>query len=90
VHLWWRSLNLSDPVSDALVGETLSPDEHERAARFYFARDRRQFVLARGMLRAILALYVGRRPQEIRFQLFMGRCASGPPRAMKMGLSVLY
>jgi 4'-phosphopantetheinyl transferase len=76
VHLWWRSLNVSDPVSDALVGETLSPDEHERAARFYFARDRRQFVLARGMLRVILALYVGRRPQDLRFQYL----AHGKPR----------
>ncbi len=86
VHLWWSSLNVSDPVSDTLAGDTLSADEHERAARFYFPRDRRQFVLARGMLRSILALYVGRRPQEIRFQ----DLAHGKPRLVDPELDVEF
>lgn len=76
VHLWWRLLNLSEPVSDVLIDEVLSPDEHQRAARFRFARDRHLFILARGMLRSILALYLGQRPHEVRFQYM----PSGKPR----------
>jgi 4'-phosphopantetheinyl transferase len=63
VHLWWSTLN--QPES---VGDVLSADEQARAARFHFARDRRRFILARGMLRHILAQYVDRQPQEIKFQ----------------------
>lgn len=76
VHLWWSARNASEPVSDARVGEVLSPDERERAARLHCARDRRRFILARVMLRNILALYVDRRPQEISFQ-YLSR---GKPR----------
>lgn len=35
--------------------ETLSPDEVARARRFYFPRDRERYVIARGMLRRVLA-----------------------------------
>jgi 4'-phosphopantetheinyl transferase len=76
VHLWWSALNVSEPVSDARISEVLSADEQARAARFHLGRDRRRFILARGMLRHILARYVGRRPQEIRFQYSL----QGKPR----------
>jgi 4'-phosphopantetheinyl transferase len=37
----------------------LSPDEHERASRFIFERDRRQFVVCRGVLRLTIGDYLG-------------------------------
>lgn len=76
VHLWWSILNLTEPLGSATVYDMLSPDEVERAARFYFMRDRQRFILARGMLRSLLGLYTGMPPQEIRFQYL----ASGKPR----------
>lgn len=37
----------------------LAPDEAARAARFHFERDRRRYVVARGVLRCLLGRYVG-------------------------------
>jgi 4'-phosphopantetheinyl transferase len=66
LHVWLVDLD----VSPQLLGElesTLSFDEIERANRFYFDRDRRNFIVARGKLRAILASYLGRAPSALRF-----------------------
>lgn len=46
---------------------TLSDDERSRAARFRFERDRRRFVVARGVLRDLLGQYLGCDPGAIRF-----------------------
>jgi 4'-phosphopantetheinyl transferase len=45
----------------------LSPDEREKAARFYFDKDRRQFVQARAALRFILSDYLQVDPQTLEF-----------------------
>jgi 4'-phosphopantetheinyl transferase len=45
----------------------LSADEHERAARLRFARDRRRFVVARGLLRTLLAERLGVGAAELEF-----------------------
>jgi len=65
VHVWRIRI-------DAFEGESaqqawLSPDECLRAGRLRFEMDRRQFIAVRCALRGILALYSGRRPEEIRF-----------------------
>lgn len=49
------------------AGFSLSPDEHERAARYRFDADRRRFGWTRGILRALLASYVGCPPDRIHF-----------------------
>src|SRR6266542_3106760 len=46
----------------------LCADEVTRAERFRFQRDRNRFIVARGMLREILAYYIGEMPPEIRFK----------------------
>lgn len=45
----------------------LAPDEQARAARFRFERDRRRFVVRRGLLREWLADRLNERPERLRF-----------------------
>lgn len=45
----------------------LSPDEHERMARFVFDRDRRAFLLTRALVRTTLSRYAPIRPAAWRF-----------------------
>lgn len=47
--------------------EMLADDERERARRFYFERDRRRFIAARGFLRALLGGYLQQQPASLRF-----------------------
>jgi 4'-phosphopantetheinyl transferase len=68
VDLWRVSL---DEAADDCVAElrnSLSADEEERASRLYFERDRRRFIVGRGLLRALLARYLGCTADEIGFQ----------------------
>ena len=48
--------------------KSLSQDETERAARLHFDRDRRSFIICRGLLRSILAGYLGLNPAQILFE----------------------
>jgi 4'-phosphopantetheinyl transferase len=57
VHVWKASLDVSERAIESLV-RGLSPDEIERANRFHFERDRRRFIVGRGVLRRILGRYV--------------------------------
>jgi 4'-phosphopantetheinyl transferase len=56
VHIWRASLN--PPTGAALLHYSLAADELRRAARFYGEHDRRRFIIARGVLRAILSRYL--------------------------------
>jgi 4'-phosphopantetheinyl transferase len=64
VHVW--SVDL-DGVAEAEVASSLSADERERAGRFRFERDRRRFVVARGLLRRLVGRYLDREPASVRF-----------------------
>jgi 4'-phosphopantetheinyl transferase len=66
VHVWRVPLNQS--AAEILPLErVLSPDEREKAARFYFDKDRRRFVQARAALRFILGEYLQVDPQTLEF-----------------------
>ncbi len=66
VHVW--RINLEQATNQVEACELiLSIDERERAKRFYKARDRRQFIVARGSLRTLLAHYLNLQPCQIRF-----------------------
>lgn len=67
VHVWRASL-APDADTLAILRALLSPDEHARAARFHFPRDRDAFATARGVLRVVLATYLDERPAEIAFR----------------------
>lgn len=66
VHIWPVPLDLPHFQLDALH-RTLAPDEVSRAARFHFDSDARAYIAGRGLLRAILARYLGAAPGDVRF-----------------------
>ena len=66
VHVWRVSL-ARPPFPLDLLWRQLNSSETERAQRYRFERDRRRFIVARGMLRVILARYAGIPPAAIEF-----------------------
>jgi len=64
VHVWRSELDLSEAELGKLA-ETRALDEQARAARFRFPRDRHRFIVARGVLREILARYLDRDPAKL-------------------------
>ncbi|MGH2517563.1 MAG: 4'-phosphopantetheinyl transferase family protein, partial [Ktedonobacterales bacterium] len=66
VHVWLASLELPDDELSAFAA-TLDAAERHRAARYRFARDRRHFIAARGILRALLGAYLDASPASIAF-----------------------
>ncbi len=67
VHVWFCDLFRHELDRAALVA-LLSTDERNRAARFAFERDRQRFMLSHGLLRLILARYVGDAPGQLQFE----------------------
>lgn len=64
IHVWRASLETSDFHN---LLNTLTSDERERAERFYFKKDRENFIIARGALRTILSCYLDIEPSQIKF-----------------------
>jgi 4'-phosphopantetheinyl transferase len=65
VHVWRAPLAVTERAQHDLW-ELLDADERERANRFRNERDRRRFVVAHGILRALLAGYAAVPPAELR------------------------
>jgi 4'-phosphopantetheinyl transferase len=66
-HVWWLALaDVPEDVLDPWL-TVLNEEERARAGRFFRTSDRRQFIAAHGMLRAILSYFVGGAPQDWRF-----------------------
>lgn len=66
VHVWRARLDLTDPEIVRLAS-FLSSDEVARANRFRFARHRRRFIVARGILRQLLGNYLNIEPKYLQF-----------------------
>lgn len=60
----WR-IALNDPAPLPHLYGYLSHEEQERAARFYFERDRHRYIMGRGMVRTILADYLHSVPSQV-------------------------
>jgi 4'-phosphopantetheinyl transferase len=67
VEVWHADLDAAVAALHELAA-TLSDDEHARAARFVFERDRRRFVASRGLLRHILGRRLGMEPSSVRLE----------------------
>lgn len=67
IHVWRFDFTDSD-AQLAMLKETLSTDEQQRAEKIIFDDKRRQYVSARGVLRKILAKYIGVKPIELEFE----------------------
>ncbi len=66
IHVWCVSLD--QPVSRfQMLSTKLSMDEHTRAERFHFEKDRKHFVISKGILRTILGSYLRVEPEKLQF-----------------------
>jgi 4'-phosphopantetheinyl transferase len=66
VHVWRATLDQTPSQRQRFL-HNLAADEQARAERFYFERDREHFIVARGVLRAILGGYLNRMPACLSF-----------------------
>ncbi|HEY4312217.1 MAG TPA: 4'-phosphopantetheinyl transferase superfamily protein [Pirellulales bacterium] len=67
VHVWRDTIDPA-PADLLALGATLSTDEHARSARFHFERDRQRYIAARGILRRLLAGYLGQDGRTLTFR----------------------
>jgi 4'-phosphopantetheinyl transferase len=66
LHVWQTSLDQSTE-SVTHFRAILSADERVRADRFHFDRDRRRYIVARGVLRSIIGRYLDVAPEHVTF-----------------------
>lgn len=67
VHVWQAVLNR--PLSQVQsLFHILAVDERARAEQFVFQRDREHFIVAHGVLRAILSCYLHSTPEQVSFR----------------------
>lgn len=66
VHIWHAHTDISEHQLNELFN-VLSPEEIDRANRFYFKSDRKQYVVARGILRNVLSYYCDQLPNQHKF-----------------------
>ena len=66
VHVFRAGLDLEEECLRRLE-KTLDPEETSRAARFRFPQHRARFIAAHGLLRSLLAAYLGVEPAGIGF-----------------------
>src|SRR5690606_16315242 len=66
-HIWRADLELDECFQSSFL-KLLSPDEKNRAQKFRFAKDSRNFIIARGILRTLISKYLEMKPAEISFQ----------------------
>jgi 4'-phosphopantetheinyl transferase len=67
VLVWTAELDRLAEARLRQLEDWLSGDEKQRALRFRFDRDRKRFIVARGVLREILGTYLDTHPQKVDF-----------------------
>jgi 4'-phosphopantetheinyl transferase len=66
VHIWRASL-VQDPAMVSELSDLLAPDERRRAEKYYRSVDRDRFIVARGVLRKIISIYLPVSPEALQF-----------------------
>jgi len=85
VHVWIADLDSYLPDN---FERLLSIDEVQRAHRFHFAKHRNHFVIARGLLRKLLAAYLACNPVELKFEYAAkGKPSVAAAHAIKFNLA---
>lgn len=67
VYLYVQTLPVAEDLLATLYG-VLNQEEQQRAARYHFERDRTRFIVARGLLRCLLSVYLNKPAEGIVFQ----------------------
>ncbi len=83
LHVWQVPLDQPEERM-ARCRAILSADERARADRFHFDRDRRRYVIARGVLRSILSRYLDVQPERLTFDYG----PQGKPRLSPMAAQI--
>jgi 4'-phosphopantetheinyl transferase len=65
IHLWLANYNdIADVALHSAYRELLDPAEKKQEPRFYFARDRRRYLVTRALVRTVLSRYVAVDPKD--------------------------
>jgi 4'-phosphopantetheinyl transferase len=75
IHVWNVDLRGYNRISSELFA-FLSEEEQARVERFHFLHDRETYSICRGALRHILGMYLGVKPEEVKFS----QDANGKPQ----------
>ena len=67
LHIWRTKVSKNE-YNLEFYWNLLSQDEQVRAKEFYFVRDRNRYIIARGILRSLIANYAGITPENILFK----------------------
>ncbi|MCU1350276.1 MAG: 4-phosphopantetheinyl transferase [Acidobacteria bacterium] len=89
IHLWLASYDeIADEQLHAAYRELLDPAEREQEPRFYFARDRRRYLVTRALVRTVLSRYAAVEPKNWVFSTnAYGRPEIANPEGSEAGLS---
>lgn len=69
VHLWHLHVpEHDDAACEEATMALLTPEEREKHGRFHFARDRRRYLMTRGLIRSLLSRYAPVAPRDWRFE----------------------
>ena len=86
LHVWRAVLDQPQTVAQRWHDQ-LAPNEQARAKRFHFERDRRRFIVARGVLRSILATYLNALPAQLTFDVGAYGKPSLPDQSLQFNMS---
>ena len=87
VHVWSLSLDLPEAELRRL-GSVISAEEAARAERFVHTPDRQRYVAAHGLLRSVLAGYLGTSPEAVAFRSNSdGKPRLAQPERLRFNLS---
>lgn len=67
LDIWAAELKQPEKIIDQLA-KLLSRDEKRRASEYYLHRDRRRFIVGRGILRKILSTYLNTNAKDVRIR----------------------
>jgi len=88
IHLWLAFYEEAGEELHRAYREILEPAEREREPRFYFAADRRRYLVTRALVRTVLARYMPVAPPDWRFAAnAYGRPEIATPQGRRAGLS---